>query len=153
MRKQFIWIQNIIKHESHNIRKKTHHNFKSFINSLQHYDCFPRPSCLWLDHNDVHHEEYVIHVVRIIGDLCYFFCILQSQNQTMWLSMTGSFFSPTKPGLMIGAYSALADGSKYDVAASNRSYEFGRLNIEIPRIGDGLLWQRIRGLKSSFPRG
>ena len=57
----------------------------------------------------------------------------------MWLIVAGSSFSQTKPGLMIGANSALADGSKYDVTASNRSYEFGRLNIERSRIGDGLL--------------
>ena len=146
-------MQIIIKHESNNIRKNTHHQFKNVIDSLQHYRDVPWPSCLWLDRNDVHQEEFVIQVVGTIGDLCYFFCILQSQNQTMWLSMTGSCFSQTKPGLMIGAYSALADGSKYDVAASNRSYEFGRLNIERPRIGDGLLRQWITGLKSSFQMG
>ena len=42
---------------------------------------------------------------------------------------------------MIGAYSALADDLgwvffKYGAAASNRSHEFGQLNIERRRIGN-----------------
>ena len=71
----------------------------------------------------------------------------------MWLIVAGSSFSQTKPELMIGANSALADGSKYDITASNRSYEFGRLTTERPGIGDGVLGQQITGLKSSFPSG
>ena len=64
----------------------------------------------------------------------------------------------TKPGLMKGAYCALADDfgwvfSKYGAAASNRSHEFGRLNIERPRIGDEYVKAKDNRVKVRLSKG
>ena len=79
MRKQFIWIQNIIKCESHKIRKTLITISKMPLTHFSIMKASLGPHVSDSTAMMFFTREFIIWVVRFIGDLCYFFFILISQ--------------------------------------------------------------------------